>query len=80
MVTFAVCRGSRRVLAGAEARLRPRQSPDRVDVEPLHPAEIEDDATLAGPEPGDAMCATADGELEAGLAGEEDRAGDVGGR
>ena len=45
---------------------------------PFIVAEVEDDAAVARAVAGDAVAAAADGELEAGLAGEHDGACDVG--
>ena len=49
-----------------------------VDVERLHVAQVEDDAAVGRAVAGAAVAAAADGELEAGLAGERDGARHVG--
>src|SRR4029079_8759837 len=66
-----------RVLAGRQAGLRPRDPAVRVDVQTLHRAEIEDDATLVRGVAGEAVAAAADGQLETGLPGQRDGPGDV---
>ena len=48
-----------------------------VDLEALHPREVDDETTVGGPVTRAAMAAAADGELEAGVAGERDDTGDV---
>ena len=68
------------VLAGGQARLRPGDASVGVDVEALHQAEVEDDAALDRAEPGQAVRTAPHRELEAGVTGEDDRPGDVGGR
>ena len=68
------------VLAGAQAGLRPGEPTGGVDVEALHQAQVEDDAALGRAVAGQAVGAAADGQLEAGLAGEHDGPRDVGGR
>ena len=75
----AMRRGRGGVLAGGQAGLGPGEAALGVDVEALHGAEVEDDPALDGAVAGQAVAAAADGELEPGVAGEDDRPGDVGG-
>ena len=71
--------GGERVLARRQSWLRPGQAAVGVDVEALHRAEVEDDAAIVRAVAGQAMAATADRQLEPGLACDEDGARDVGG-
>ena len=64
---------------GGQAGLRPGQAPVGVDVETLHRAEVEDDPAVVGAVAGQAVAATADRQLEPGLAGQRDGPRDVGG-
>ena len=64
---------------GGQAGLRPGEAAVGVDVEALHRAEVEDDAALVRAVAGQAVAATADRQLETGLAGQRDGPCDVGG-
>ncbi len=69
-----------RVLAGGQAGAGPGQPGDRVDVQALHGAEVEDDAAVARSVASEAVTAAADGELEPGLGREQHGSRDVGRR
>ena len=67
----------RRVLARGQTRLRPGRAACDVDVDGLHVREVEHDGTVDDAVTGGAMATAADGQLEAGLAGERDDGLDV---
>ena len=73
----AVGRGRLRVLHRREAGLRPGDAAVDVDVEALHPAQVEDDAAVDRAVARDAVPAGADGELHPGLRGERHGPRDV---
>lgn len=73
----AVLAGRLGVAAGGDAGLRPRGPAVGIDLDGVHPREVENDAAVRRPEPGGAVAAAAHGELGAGLACEPDDAGDV---
>jgi len=67
------------VLAGGQARLRPGAARLGVDVERVHGREVEHDPPVEDAVPGETVAATADGQLQSGLARQRDDPGDVGG-
>src|SRR5215218_6825084 len=61
----AVRPGRGRVLPGGQARLRPGGALVGVDVQPPHPRQVQHDPALADAVAGQAVAATADGQLQA---------------
>ena len=55
---------SRSKLAPERARLGPRRARLRIDADPLHQAEVDDDAAVADRQAGEAVPAAADRELQ----------------
>ena len=74
----AVGAGRGGVLAGGQARAGPGGARAGVDGELAQRAHVEHDAAVGGAVAGGAVAAAADGQLEPGLAGVRDDAGDVG--
>src|SRR5690606_33629002 len=68
----ATRRGSPRVLASGQASLGPGRALDRVDFQLAHVLQVEHDAAIREAVTGHAVPAAADGELDAGIAGQRD--------
>jgi hypothetical protein len=56
------------VLAGRQPRVGPGRALLHVDVQDPHVAKVEDDPTIGGAVPGEAVAAAADGKLQPGVA------------
>src|SRR5205823_1775218 len=66
------------VFSGRQADLGPGGALLDINLKRLHVSEVEHEATLNGAVTGQAVAAAADGQLEPGLAGKFDCAGDIG--
>ena len=74
----AVFGGRRGVVAGRDPGLGPRRPAVGVDLDRVHPGEVEDDPALGRAVPGPAVAAASHRELGARLPRQHDDAGDVG--